>query len=182
MSFQRLAVADGTFLLRDSMLHPLFEIQVKKMRDIRSPRFSGAGIPPTKIPTNARLLLIFLALCHTVRVEQDPYSQDSSINSLLGPMKKRGRLKYRMKAGLLRMRLGKITPPSKDWTFRRRESAVLSAQNAVIAANRGSAIASGEDYDYQVKKKERFMQIMQFYQTCNCNRHHLVLYHTFTLV
>lgn len=151
MSFQRLAVGDGTFLLRDAMLHPLFDVQAKKMRDLRLPRFSGAGLPPTQMPTTVRILLIFLALCHTVRVEQDPDARQSLSMSLMDYMRKQSRLKNRMKERFRLMRLNKMTPPSKEWTYRRRESAILSAQEAVSAVNSGSEIDSGGDYEYQVR-------------------------------
>ncbi|KAL5963623.1 putative phospholipid-transporting ATPase 8 [Taenia solium] len=154
MSFQRLAVGDGTFLLRDSMLHPLFEVQATKMRDLKSPRFSGVGLPSTQMPTTVQILLIFLALCHTVRVEQDPDARQSLSISLMDHMRKQSRLKNRMKKGFKLMRLNKMTPPSKEWTYRRRESAILSAQEAVSAVNSGSEIDSGEDYEYQASSPD----------------------------
>lgn len=150
MSFQRLAVAEGTFLLRDSMLHPLFEVKVKKIGDLRRPRYSGVGLPPTQMPKNAQILLIFLALCHTVRVEQDPDTREPSIISLLNPVKKSDGLGKRMKEGLKRLRPSKLQPPSKEWTFRRRESAILSAQEAVSAVKRGLSVHAFRDYEYQV--------------------------------
>lgn len=149
MSFQRLAIAEGTYLLRDSMLHPLFEVKVKKMRDLSTPRYSGVGLPSTQMPNNARNLLIFLALCHTVRVEQNPETRESSIISLL-PLKKSD-LGKRMREGFKKLRSNKMQPPSKEWTFRRRESAVLSAQEAVSAVNRGSLVKTSHEYEYQVR-------------------------------
>ncbi|CDI97043.1 phospholipid transporting ATPase IF [Echinococcus multilocularis] len=154
MSFQRLAVADGTFLLRDSMLHPLYEVQATRMHDLRSPRFSGAGLSSTKMPMTVQILLIFLALCHTVRVEQDPDARHSLGITLMEYMKKQKRLKRRMKGGFKLMTSSKVAPPSKEWTYRRRESAILSAQEAVCAVNRGSEIDSGEDYEYQASSPD----------------------------
>ncbi|KAM7542634.1 hypothetical protein Aperf_G00000004951 [Anoplocephala perfoliata] len=154
MSFQRLAVAEGTFLLRDAMLHPLFEVKVKRLDDLQRPRYSGVGLPPTQMPKNVQILLIFLALCHTVRVEQDPDARETSIISLLGPIKKRDRLGARMKEGLKRLRPSKMQPPSKEWTFRRRESAVLSAQEAVSATERGSSVHTFREYEYQASSPD----------------------------
>ncbi|VDM32751.1 unnamed protein product [Hydatigera taeniaeformis] len=154
MSFQRLVVGDGTYLLRDSMLHPLFEVQATKLRDLTSPRLSGAGLSFTQMPMTVQILLIFLALCHTVRVEQDPEARQSLSVSLMDHIRKQKRLKKRVKERFKLMHLNKMTPPSKEWTYRRRESAILSAQEAVSAVNSGSEIDCGQSYEYQASSPD----------------------------
>lgn len=164
MSFQRLAVSEGVFLARDSTLLPALDEEAVECSSIHTPRVSGVGYRASEIPPTSLSLFVHLALCHTVRVEEDPEAalerkrktgrsggvEGEGKGSSWGRVDALGR---RMQARLRRMRRSgrKGTAPSRDWTCKRRESAVSSAMEAVADVQRGDRINTGDDYEYQVR-------------------------------
>ncbi len=156
MSFQRLAVSEGSFLAQNATLLPLYEVRASEVSNIYAPRVSGQGFPAAGMPRNVQTLFLHLALCNTVRVEEDPDAvKDREKGGPVGAYgageeSKRDALKRRVRAKLKKMRRNRNAPPSREWTLKRRMSAMVSAGEAVARAKQGSPIQSGEDYEYQV--------------------------------
>lgn len=167
MVFQRMAVASGSYLARDSQLFPLERHRISSIADIHSPRTSGRGFRGKELPKDVENLFLVLALCHTVRVERETIddrrlSMEFTVEETLPSEGRDKKPKKETRKGLLtiadfpaafRGGLGvfnKKAPPRRQASIMRRASAMYSAEAAMLDVRRGREM-SPADYDYQVR-------------------------------
>ncbi|VDD80362.1 unnamed protein product [Mesocestoides corti] len=155
MVFQRFSVSSGTFLARDNKLYPLMPQRVSSIVDIQSPRTSGRGIRGKDMPEDARILFTILALCHTVRVENDEELSAKTPSSALDPLPEveSHKIKLRKPLHIISDVRARKAPPKRQASLMRRASAMQSAEAAISNVRRGKGTFR-TNYDYQASSPD----------------------------